>query len=137
LQLPELASGPGNAIIFCAPGGRETLARGLADLGWDVVKAMVYERVTLLPTSGQIEAISAADDLISIWTSISALKLARENLPGTAWEKILCTPALVISTRIQHHLQQLGATCVELADGPGNADLVRSIQRLVRQRNNA
>ena len=133
LKMPELASLPGDAVIFCAPGGRKALASGLAGLGWNVVKAMVYERLTLPPARGQIEAISQADDLISIWTSVSALELAREHLPGSAWAKILCTPALVISTRIQHHLQQQGARRVELADGPGNTDLLHSILRLVGQ----
>ena len=133
LQMPELASAPGDAVIFCAPGGRKALASGLVGLGWNVVKAMVYERVTLLPARGQIEAISGADQLISIWTSVSALELAREHLPGGVWAKILCAPALVISTRIQHHLQQQGATRVELADGPGNTDLLHSILRLVGQ----
>jgi len=131
LLMPELALELGDAVIFCAPGGREALEKGLGELGWNVVKAMVYERVTLLPTSVQIEAISAADELISIWTSVSALEIARAHLPEAAWDKLLCKPALVISKRIQHHLQQLGARRVELADGPGNTDLLHSIQRLI------
>lgn len=133
LQVPELAVDPGEAFIFCAPGGRETLAEGLDDLGWNVVKAMVYERVPSQPDPAKIDAILRADDLISVWTSISALMLAREYLPAAAWKKILMTPALVISTRIQHHLQQLGATSVELADGPGNPELLQSILRLTGQ----
>lgn len=131
LQVSALASNPGLAVIFCAPGGREALALGLEALGWTVVKAMVYQRVALRPTSAQIAAIRAADDLVSVWTSISALGLAREQLPAPAWDKVLCKPALVISRRIQHHLQQLGASRVELADGPSNADLLQSITRLL------
>ena len=131
LLLPELALELGDAVIFCAPGGREALEKGLGELGWNVVKAMVYERVTMPPTPVQIEAISSADELISIWTSVSALEIARRHLPEATWDKLLGKPALVISKRIQHHLQQLGATNVELADGPGNTDLLNSIQRLI------
>ena len=131
LQLAELARDPGDAFIFCAPGGRETLVEGLDDLGWRVVKAMVYERVPLQPGPETIDALMGAEDLVTVWTSISALKLAMESLPGDAWKKILMAPALVISTRIQHHLQQLGATSVELADGPGNPELLQSILRLL------
>jgi len=127
LQLPELCVDPGVAAIFCAPGGRETLATGLADMGWKVIKAMVYERIPLQPEAAQIEAITAAGDMLSVWTSISALSLARKSLPEAIWMKILSAPALVISSRIQHHLQQLGATRVELAEGPGNAELLQSI----------
>jgi len=127
LQLPELAVDPGDAVIFCAPGGRETLANGLKELGWNVSRAMVYERVPLRPEAGQLEMISAAKNQLSVWTSISALKIAEEFLPDALWMKILGAPALVISARIQHHLQQLGATCVELTDGPGNSALLQSI----------
>jgi len=137
LQVSALASNPGLAVIFCAPGGREALALGLEALGWKVVKALVYERVSLQPASAQIAAIRAADDLLSIWTSVSALELAREQLPQPVWARVLCTPALVISQRIQHHLQQLGASRVELADGPGNADLLRSITRLLGSKEGA
>ena len=127
LEIDELARDPGDAIIFCAPGGREALAKGLSGLGWRVSKAMVYERVCLQPEPGKVEAILGCGDLLSVWTSISALDLAYEQLPAAVWEKILSAPMLVISGRIQHHLQQLGAGRVELAVGPGNADLMRSI----------
>lgn len=127
LQIPGLAVDPGEAVIFCAPDGREALAKGLNDLGWKVSNAFVYQRLGLQPAPEQINAISNAEGLLSVWTSISALKLAEKYLPGTVWSKILKAPALVISTRIQHHLLQLGASCVELADGPGNSELLQSI----------
>jgi len=133
LQLAALAVDPGQAVIFCAPGGRETLARGLAELGWQVSKALVYERQALQPAPDQIEALENAADLISVWTSVSAVDLAHEQLPGDLWQKILKQPALVISRRIQHHLQQLGATCIKLTDGPGNPELLSSIVRLTGQ----
>lgn len=135
LQIPGLAENPGVAVIYCAPGGRETLAEGLHGLGWRTVKALVYERVPLQPGSGQLDYLRNTGDLISLWTSISALKLAEEYLPPDVWGKILGSPALVISSRIQHYLTQLGAGSVELADGPGNPDLLKSILRLTGQKN--
>lgn len=135
LLMPELALELGDAVIFCAPGGRETIANGMLELGWNVARAMVYERKTLLPTREQAEAISAANKLISTWTSVSALEIARQHLPEAAWEKILCKPALVISKRIQQHLQQLGGRHVELADGPGNLALLDSVQKLASRVN--
>jgi len=133
LQLPGLAENPGVAVIYCAPGGRETLAKGLNALGWRVFKALVYERVALQPDSEQVDNLRNARDLVSIWTSISALKLAKEYLPADVWGKILDSQALVISSRIRHYLTQLGAGSVELADGPGNPDLLKSILRLTGQ----
>ena len=137
LRLPELAVEPGQAVIFCAPGGRDALAKGLTALGWEVSNAMVYERLPLLPDSSQVQALSDADDLLSIWTSISALELARKSLPAEVWAKILSAPALVISARIQHYLQQLGANHVLRADGPGNNELLQSILRLSGRQTNA
>jgi len=134
LQAPELAENPGVAVIFCAPEGRETIAEGLAALGWRVVKAMVYERVPLEPEPAQLEELRGNGGLISVWTSISALKLAEQYLPPDVWGRILGAPALVISSRIRQYLQQLGAKYVELADGPGNTELLRSILRLAQRR---
>ena len=130
LQEPELAANPGDALVFCAPGGRRALADGLVELGWKVRRAMVYERVDLRPEPEQVEAILGAHELLSVWTSISALKLAQKYLPEEAWKRILGAPALVISNRIQHYLIQLGASRVELAEGPGNPDLLDSLLRL-------
>ncbi|MDX2419313.1 MAG: uroporphyrinogen-III synthase [Xanthomonadales bacterium] len=135
LQIPGLAENPGVAVIYCAPGGRETLAEGLHALGWRIVKALVYERVGLQPDSRQVDYLRNAADLVSIWTSISALKLAKEYLPPDVWGKILDSKTLVISSRIRHYLTQLGAGRVELADGPGNPDLLKSILRLTGQQN--
>jgi len=131
LRVPQLQVDPGNAIIFCAPGGRKKLAKGLQDLGWEVSLARVYQRQPLRPTQDQLDAISAADKLITVWTSTSALDLARQYLSTAVWSKILHAPALVISARMKHHLLQAGATHVELAEGPGNNELLRSIKALL------
>ena len=82
------------------------------------------------PRKEQIDEITAADRLLSVWTSVSALEVAKKHLPSHAWEKILHAPMLVISARIKHHLQQLGASGVELTDGPGNAGLLQSIRQM-------
>jgi uroporphyrinogen-III synthase len=133
LQAPELSEDPGVAVIFCAPDGRDALKEGLDRLGWKTLKAMVYERVPLKPDPIQVDLVRNATDLISIWTSISSLKLAEKYLPPDVWGKILESSALVISSRIRQHLVQLGASRVELADGPGNAELLQSVLRLTRQ----
>lgn len=133
LQIPGLADDPGTAVIFCAPGGRETITKGLRAMGWQVDMAMVYERVPLRPGSKQIKQLRNSENLVSVWTSNSALNLAEAYLPGDVWVKILGSSVLVISSRIQHHLTQLGASRVELADGPGNPELLESILRLSGQ----
>jgi uroporphyrinogen-III synthase len=130
LQVPGLVTQSGEAIIFCAPGGRETLSTGLSKLGWKVTDALVYERVALEPTKEQLDSLSSANKLLSIWTSVSALTLAQQNLPADLWQKILQAPSLVISKRIQHHLKSMGAECVSLSEGPDNNALSEAVKRM-------
>ncbi len=135
LDIPELHSEPGKAVIFCAPGGRQTLATGLHNLGWEVTRAEVYERIAQQPNDEQLDDLANATRLLSIWTSTSALTLAQQHLPAELWEKVLQAPALVISNRIQHHLVSLGATSVALSNGPGNAELLEAIMQMPGIRN--
>jgi len=127
MALEGLRSDPGTAIVMCAPDGRGVLKPMLESLGWLGYNAMVYQRVWTLPTDEQTYRLMAAEQLITVWTSTSALLGAQENLPPEAWSKILAAPALVISDRIKHHLKQRGATDVRITNGPGNADLLQSV----------
>lgn len=128
LKMPALAKDPGKAVIFCAPGGREKLANGLRDMGWEVCMAMVYQRQAQEPAQHQVDSLLGAGELLTVWTSVAACELAREYLPELAWNKILHAPALVISSRIKHHLHQAGVRTVELTAGPGNSGLLQSIK---------
>lgn len=134
LSLAGLKSNPGTAIVMCAPGGRGVLKPGLESLGWTVGNAMVYQRVWLAPAAQKIDEIVAAQQLLSVWTSTSALVGAQESLPAEVWSKILAAPALVVSRRIKHHLHQLGASDIRITGGPGNADLLQSIKDFIEHR---
>lgn len=134
LALAGLKSNPGTAIVMCAPDGRGVLKPGLESLGWTVSNAMVYQRVWTPPAAQKIDEIVAAQQLLSVWTSTSALIGAQKNLPAEAWSKILAAPALVVSRRIKHHLQQRGASDISITGGPGNADLLQSIKDFVEHR---
>lgn len=137
LNLKSLAVDPGEAVIFCAPGGREKLGDGLKALGWKVEKALVYERVPVSVNTVQVKSLESAKLLVSVWTSNSAVDIAHEVLPDHVWLRILESPALVISARMQHHLQELGAKSIELSEGPGNPALLQSIMRINEQQGQA
>jgi len=136
LQVPGLKETPGAAVIFCAPGGRKVLATGLEGLGWQVMAAEVYRRQPLSATTEQLDSLSQADSLISVWTSISALEIAEKHLPEASWTEILNAPAVVISARIQRHFENAGAILVEISDGPGNPELLQSVLRLSGHKTN-
>lgn len=127
LQSGQLRDHPGEAVIFCAPGGREKLADGLAESGWAVSKALVYQRVELELDNSCLTELRSAKGLISVWTSNSAADIAQKRLPGDLWSKILASPMLVISSRMQRHVESMGASRVMMARGPANAALLQSI----------
>lgn len=130
LKAPSLAQTQGRVTLFCAPGGRDVLAAGLRALGWDVQIAMVYQRQPLLPAQDKLKEIGEAETLLSIWTSTSAVALAKSGMPAVAWQRILHSPALAISARIKHYLLVEGACRVELTEGPGNQALLKSILKI-------
>jgi len=131
LALNALRSDPGAALVMCAPDGRGVLKPALQDSGWLAENVMVYQRVAIAPVKEQLDRLMAADSLLTVWTSTSALEGAEQNLPPEAWSKILGQPALVISSRIKHHLQARGAADIHMANGPGNPDLLQSIRTYV------
>ena len=127
LQARGLRDDPGIAVIFCAPGGRQKLAHGLAELGWVVTKALVYQRIELGLEHSCLQELRRAGQLISTWTSNSAADIAQKRLPEALWRKILESPMLVISRRMQRHMEAMGASRVRLAGGPANQALLQSI----------
>ena len=132
LALAALDQSPGEAVIFCAPGGRKALQKGLESKQWKVSLAFVYQREPLQLDDDKVRSIAKADHLISIWTSVSAVEIASKSFPASIWMKVLAAPVLVISTRIQHYLQQQGAKRISLVAGPGNPEIVDSIAQLMK-----
>ena len=132
LSLDQLASNPGQAILFTASGGRAALARGLDERGWSVRTAHVYERVPRKPRTTEIDAISNATAVLSTWTSGTAMEWLSQRLPGPAWASIKSGEFMVISERLEALALQSGAQKVHLAGGPGNEALFNAILKLAR-----
>lgn len=121
---------PGAVVILAAPGGREALQRGLEQAGWNVRMAPVYARVPVEPAREQVERLEQAGHLASVWTSGNALRHILPALTGRARERVLAGIALVVSERLATLAQAQGFADVRVAEGPGNAELLESLQRL-------
>lgn len=132
LAAPGLTPGPGCAVLFAAPGGREALHRGLEALGWQVHRAMVYQRLAEPPAGQAVERLRDAAGVLSIWTSATAMARLLDVLPPDVREVVLAGCFLVISERLAELARQRGAAQVRLAPGPDNQSLGQAVLGLVK-----
>lgn len=133
--LDELACGAvqefaRQALILCAPGGREKLLSRLQESGWDARPLWVYDRRAEDIDPESIEAIAQADRLLAVWTSGEAMDSLSQRMPPSAWFQICRGEWLVISSRLQILARAFGPPSVHLASGPGNTDLASAIRSL-------
>ena len=130
LQHPSLASKPGQALIFSAPGGRQRLFSGLEQLGWRTHFAHVYQAIPLAPDQAAVKAILEAMTLLSIWTSANSLEQLSGSIESGAWEKVLQGEFLVSSDRLGKIARRYTAGQIHVTDGPGNEALMAAILSL-------
>jgi len=131
LEHPALFDQAGKALIFAAPGGRQSLFAGLENLGWSVEFAHVYQTVPLDPSPGAVEAIMQAGTVLSIWTSANALRHLSKILLPQAWEKISRGDFIVISERLKKIANSYTDGQVHVTDGPGNATIRDCIVQMI------
>lgn len=131
LAHPGLAHGPGGALIFTAPGGRDALRQGLGGLGWTVGMVHVYRRQPLAPSPGQAEALLEADGIISVWTSESAMEVLSGALPAAAWQAVCDGVGVVTSERLKACLEARGVGAVRVSPGPDNESIVQLVLDLI------
>ncbi len=131
LRHPGLATAAGVALIFAAPGGRQTLRQALAKMGWSVRMAMVYRRVELEPAAAQAAVLERAVRLVSVWTSASAVEILQARLPEAAWRNVCQGVCVTTSERLRDRLIAAGAGTVRVTDGPGNEAIRNCILQLI------
>lgn len=127
LEHPELVRRPGCAVIFAAPGGRQALKQGLAELGWGVRVIEVYRRVPLDPGPEVARDLLGANALASVWTSGNALDGLLGALGGRARERVLGGLMVVVSERLAALARDRGARRVAVSAGPDNASLLACV----------
>lgn len=120
----------GNALVLCAPGGREMLVEKLSEKGWAARHLWVYERRTAEIRPEALAAIEEADRLLSVFTSADAMNTLSQRIRPSAWFAICRGEWLVISERLQRLARAFGPAGVHLAPGPQNADLATAIRSM-------
>jgi uroporphyrinogen-III synthase len=118
------------ALILCAPGGREVLMERLGECGWAARPLWVYEREAAPVDKQALESIDQAGRLLTVFTSAEAMNTLSKRLPTAAWYAICRGEWLVISERLKRLARAFGPPAVHLAKGPENADLAPAIRSL-------
>jgi uroporphyrinogen-III synthase len=131
LAHPALMESPGTAVIFAAPGGRQTLFSGLQKMGWEAEFAHVYRAVPLEPTAEAVEAIAQSNGILSVWTSANALRQLSEMLDASVWNLVSQGSCLVTSNRIAKIAGEVFSGQIHVTYGPGNSDIRDCILKLI------
>lgn len=126
-SLPE----PGAAVILAAPGGREAIQTGLEATGWQVRLVPVYRRNLLDPGPASVTALEAAQSVLSIWTSGTALKHVLGKLSEKAGQRVRAGTAIVVSGRLREVAAELGLEEVRQSGGASNDELLKAIKEVV------
>lgn len=126
----EVRAGRPGAFIMAAPGGRGELARGLAELGWNVRTLYVYRSQPAPLDRDALAELQSASGILSVWTSGNAMKALSQRLPPASWFRVCQGDWLVISDRLQRLARAYGPAKVHLAGGPGNPAILSAIRGL-------
>lgn len=115
-------------LIVRGQGGRELLAGSLREAGADVDYAEVYRRT--MPPPPPEELLQAWDERVDVMIVTSEQML--KNLVELTQKdrRVLETPLVVISERLQNAAKTLGFTDILRAENPYPADLLRALCRL-------
>jgi len=124
-------SGRSRSFIIAAPGGRRKLFEGLESRGWTPGVVMVYESEPAKLDKSGLKSLQEATGVLCVWTSANAMKALSQRLPPAAWFRLCQGEWLVISERLKRLARAYGPARIHLSQGPGNADLLSSIRRLV------
>lgn len=123
-------SGPRNAFIITAPGGRKKLARGLRKLGWETRKLMVYRSDPEALDRETLGSLHDAKGILSVWTSANSMKALSQRIPPKAWFRICEGEWLVISERLKRLARAYAPREVHLSSAPDNLAIFSAIRNL-------
>ncbi len=135
LQHPALQTASGQKILIVrGQGGRPWLAEQLQLRGAEVEYIEVYRRVLpehpALQTLAQFEQIAAKELAVIVCTSNEGIDNLMKLAAKEIQEKLMTTPLVVLSTRMEQHARQAGfGNGVFVADNATDKAIVETIQQ--------
>jgi len=109
LALPVLRALHGQRVgLLTAPGGRGVIAPTLQQRGAQVVRADVYERVTISPAPAALARLAEPGPLWLALSSQGALMEVLERLPESARQRLRTARVVAASERLAQVALQMG-----------------------------
>lgn len=132
LALPALEAVQGRSIVLVgAPGGREQLPLALRRRGAVVQWAHVYSRRAARLDRRHLGRLAALPHaLISVWSSLDAIRHLCERLPQAEVGRLQRAPAVASSERIAEALRAHGFARTAVAGSARPVDLLAAIEAL-------
>jgi len=128
LALPALQTLHGLRVgLVTAPGGRGLIAPTLQQRGAEVLRAEVYQRVTLPPAPAALARLNPPGPLWLALTSQGALTALLESLPDSAAQRLYEARAVAASERLARFARTLGFSDPILASDARPASVLRAI----------
>ena len=131
LELPELAHVRGARILVAAAvGGRQLIARQLAERGALVRQVSVYRRLGAAPTAETVARIVRSDALITLWASGGAVVELQRQVPQSCWRVIALQRSIAPSERVARLARTAGCCQVTVATGADDRSMLDAIAAL-------
>jgi len=128
LALPELHALHGKQVgLVTAPGGRGLIAPSLQQRGARVVRADVYERVTVRPTPTALARLAEPGPLWLALSSQGALAEVLASLPETARQRLLTARVVAASERLARLALERGFPVPVIARDARPGSLLRAL----------
>lgn len=139
LAMPVLANVTGQRIaLIGAAGGRELLAQTLRARGATVATVHVYARRPARLDRRHFERLAALPDaMVSVWSSVDAIRHLAAGLPLSHLERLRHAPAVASSERIAIALHERGFIRIDRAASAQPADLLQAIAQIAARHRNA
>lgn len=131
LELPVLSQVAGKRVLIAAAaGGRRLIAHELARRGARVQFVEVYQRRLVAPVPQVLQALRAADPMITLLASGGALEGLRTQLPADCWQKLSRAPMIAPSERVAELARVAGCTDVHAAAAADDQAMLACLVRL-------
>jgi uroporphyrinogen-III synthase len=123
----QFPAGTGRVLVLQGDLADDTVARGIASLGWEVTTVVAYRTVTVVPTPSAVDGALAADALLL--ASASAARAWAEAIGTRTPPVVVC-----IGPSTSSAAEALGITVAATAERQSIDEMVACLERVLNAR---
>ncbi len=128
------AQAPARVAVIGAPGGRETIARGLRTRGWEVREVHVYRRGPARLDQRHFAGLAGARGrLLLLLSSAESLGHLQRALPQPLWRRLRAAQVVASSARVAAAARAAGLCEPLIAKSALTCDLLQAAARFTQR----